>query len=93
MSEWFLGRQPLKSSFSLTQALSVATIIVSLAGLYLKGQELMSLFQASPSPKQPEDSDASVPGVSDVSNATVVAAAAKSVKIKEPGKVKINQME
>ena len=82
------------NSFSLTQVLSVASIIVSLAGLYLKRKELMCFFQTSSSPKQPEDSDTGIPAVTAVADvATDVATEAKSVKIKEPSKSKINHME
>ena len=53
----------------------------------------MSFFQASPSPKQPEDLDASEVFDTTAAGVPVLTAAAKSVKIKDPGKAKINQME
>ena len=65
--------------------LSVVSIIVSLTGLYLKRKELMSLFQAS----QPKNADVAAAAATDAGE---VGAAAKSVKIKEPGKEKINQI-
>ena len=43
------------SSFSLTQILSVASIVLSLAGLYYKRKELMELVKSRPNPElEPE---------------------------------------
>ena len=39
------------SSFSLTQILSVASIVLSLAGLYYKRKELMELVKSRPNPE------------------------------------------
>ena len=46
-----VGLQPEPSSFSVTQILSVASVVLSLAGLYYKRKELMA-FVNKPKPAQ-----------------------------------------
>ena len=52
---------PKEGSFSLTQILSVVSIVVSLAGLYYKRKELMSFVK-------PEKSDFQAPPIGEISD-------------------------